>query len=965
MNTHGFTLLHEQEVKELSSTARIFKHQKTGAELLSFTNTDENKVFGVSFRTPPADSTGVAHILEHSVLCGSKKYPVKEPFVELLKGSLQTFLNAFTYPDKTCYPVASANTADFRNLTDVYLDAVFFPVISENIFKQEGWHLEKNHADEGFCFKGVVYNEMKGAFSSPESVLGRYCLHSLFPDTVYGLESGGDPQVIPDLTYQAFYDFHASYYHPSNARFYFWGDDNEEERLAQLDGVLSQFTQIAVDSSIGLQKTFSTPRMEHVPFAASADDKGMVVVNWLGPDVMDIQAGLAFRILDHILLGLPASPLRRALIESGLGEDLTGGGLEDELRQLMFSVGLKGVAVEKASTIEELIVSTLQKLVDEGIGMDHIEAAINSIEFSLREKNTGSFPVGLAVMLNALTTWLHEGNPLSPLCFEEPLAAIKTAVGHGEKLFEKLISTWFLENTHRVTIVLEPDSSQAERMEKEEKARVEARVATLSDEEKSAIQTDAEQLLAWQAKADSAEALATIPRLKVSDLPLHNTSIPSLVETVQGVPVMFHGLPTSGIVYTQLAFDLSMVEDDEIPLLPLLGRALTEMGTKKSDFVSLNMNIAKKTGGIDASCLFLSPLSDETTLLKMIVDGKTTPDKVEELFTIMREIVTAPDLNQQERFMRMVLEEKARKEHSFIPAGHVVVAGRLRAGFDGAAALAEAANGVDGLIFLRELADEVANNWDNVLARLTQLHKKIFHRASLLINCTALDEQKKGLLDEIERLVSLLPKGEASVTRRVIPRLFPDGEALLVPAQVNYTGKAVNLYDAGYTWHGSAQVILKYLRTGYLWENVRVKGGAYGCMCGFDRASGGFYMVSYRDPSVLPTLSTYDATAEYLVQNAPDKAALDAAIVGAIGEIDAYLLPDAKGRAAFTRHLVGLTDDLRQQLREEVLQTSPADFKRFGEALKSLQHQGRVCVLGGSAAAQAADASGWVKKQLL
>ena len=599
------------------------------------------------------------------------------------------------------------------------------------------------------------------------------------------------------------------------------------------------------------------------------------------------------------------------------------------------------------------------------IGMDHIEAAINSIEFSLREKNTGSFPVGLAVMLNALTTWLHEGNPLSPLCFEEPLAAIKTAVGHGEKLFEKLISTWFLENTHRVTIVLEPDSSQAERMEKEEKARVEARVATLSDEEKSAIQTDAEQLLAWQAKADSAEALATIPRLKVSDLPLHNTSIPSLVETVQGVPVMFHGLPTSGIVYTQLAFDLSMVEDDEIPLLPLLGRALTEMGTKKSDFVSLNMNIAKKTGGIDASCLFLSPLSDETTLLKMIVDGKTTPDKVEELFTIMREIVTAPDLNQQERFMRMVLEEKARKEHSFIPAGHVVVAGRLRAGFDGAAALAEAANGVDGLIFLRELADEVANNWDNVLARLTQLHKKIFHRASLLINCTALDEQKKGLLDEIERLVSLLPKGEASVTRRVIPRLFPDGEALLVPAQVNYTGKAVNLYDAGYTWHGSAQVILKYLRTGYLWENVRVKGGAYGCMCGFDRASGGFYMVSYRDPSVLPTLSTYDATAEYLVQNAPDKAALDAAIVGAIGEIDAYLLPDAKGRAAFTRHLVGLTDDLRQQLREEVLQTSPADFKRFGEALKSLQHQGRVCVLGGRAAAQAADASGWVKKQLL
>ena len=966
MTTHGFTLIREQEVKELSSTARVFRHEATGAELLSFTNTDENKVFGVSFRTPPADSTGVAHILEHSVLCGSAKYPVKEPFVELLKGSLQTFLNAFTYPDKTCYPVASANVADFRNLTDVYLDAVFFPVISENIFKQEGWHLEGAPSGEGFCFKGVVYNEMKGAFSSPESVLGRYSLHLLFPDTVYGLESGGDPKDIPELTYEDFYNFHATYYHPSNARFYFWGDDNEEERLAQLNGVLSKFTQLSVDSSIDLQQPFAKPREETVYFAASGEeDKGMVVVNWLGPDVLDTQTGLIFRILDHILLGLPASPLRRALIESGLGEDIAGDGLEDELRQLMFSVGLKGLDVDKAPKVEALVLDTLKALAQEGVGADHIEAAINSVEFALREKNTGRFPVGLAVMLNALTTWLHDADPLAPLQFEEPLAVIKDKVAQGERLFEEFISRWFLENPHRVTVILAPDVALSATMEKEEKERVASRVEKLSETEQRVILKEAEELLEWQAKADSLEALATIPRLEVSDLPLTNATIPTSWEKARKVEVMYHDLPTAGIVYTGMAFDLSGVSEEDMPLLPLLGRALTEMGTAKSDFVRLNMNIAQKTGGIDASCLFLSPLAGQHTRLNMVVEGKTTPDKVGDLFSLMQEIVTAPDYNQPERFMRMVLEEKARKEHGFIPAGHMVVAGRLFAGFDGAAALSEKTNGIDGLLFLRDLVDRVAQDWPSVLSRLQALHAAIFNKAGLVVNCTALGEQKTLLLDAISGFVEQLPEGSASPQQTIQPRVLPAGEGLIVPAQVNYTGKAVNLYEAGFTWHGSAQVILKYLRTGYLWENVRVKGGAYGCMCGLDRASGGFYMVSYRDPSVMPTLSIYDATADFLMHNAPDKAALNAAIIGAIGEVDAYLLPDAKGRAAFSRHLVGMTDDLRQQLRDDILGTTHQHFKAFGEALQSLKKSGKVCVLGGNAAQQAAQENGWDIMQLL
>ncbi|MDR2668711.1 MAG: insulinase family protein, partial [Desulfovibrio sp.] len=418
---HGFTLLREEAVTELSSTARLWRHDVTQAPLLSFINKDENKVFGVTFRTPPFDSSGVAHILEHSVLCGSRNYPVKEPFVELLKGSLHTFLNAFTYPDKTCYPVASANLQDFYNLTDVYLDAVFFPAISEQTFEQEGRHLEP--AEDGLIFKGVVYNEMKGAFSSPDSVLERYTLHSLFPDTAYALESGGDPAHIPDLDYARFRGFHERHYHPSNARFFFWGDDPEEERLRRIAAVLAPFAFLAPDSAVDMQTPFDRPRSIVVPFAVSPSggeeaEKGMVTLNWLGPETADTELSLALCMLEHILLGLPASPLRRALIESGLGEDLAGGGLEDELRQTVFSVGLKGVERSAAGRVEELILSTLRDLAEQGLPEAAVEAAVNSVEFDLRENNSGRFPVGLSVMLRALVTWLHDGDPLAPLRFE-------------------------------------------------------------------------------------------------------------------------------------------------------------------------------------------------------------------------------------------------------------------------------------------------------------------------------------------------------------------------------------------------------------------------------------------------------------------------------------------------------------------------------------------------------------------
>ncbi len=963
MKIDGFTLVKETSVKELSSKVRLWQHDKTGAEILSFLNADENKVFGVSFRTPPADSTGVAHILEHSVLCGSDKYPVKEPFVELLKGSLQTFLNAFTYPDKTCYPVASTNLADFRNLTDVYLDAVFFPLITENIFKQEGWHLEAESIASPLKYKGVVYNEMKGAFSSPESVLGRYSLHALFPDTVYGLESGGDPKDIPNLTYESFKNFHADYYHPSNARFFFWGDDKEEERLEQLDAVLAKFEKKNVNSVIEKQKHFLEPRTETVSFAASEDEKGMVVVNWLLSDVTDVELTLALRMLEHILLGMPASPLRRKLIESGLGEDIAGQGLEAELLQLTFDVGLKGVNVADARKIQELIINTLAELINEGFGQEAVEAALNSVEFSLRENNSGRFPVGLSVMLRALTTWLHDADPLLPLQFEEPLANIKKRLAAGEKYFENLLKCWLLENKHRVTVVLAPDKTLGARQEQEEKDRLADIAEKLAPEELGAIVEAAENLQTWQGTPDSEQALASIPRLGLADLPKKNTEIPCNVFN-KGIPVFFHPLATSGIAYVDVCFDLCSVPEQLLPLLGLFGRALLEMGTKKRDFVDLNLNIARKTGGMDADSFFISHIDGARPVAQFCLSGKVAPDKIKELFVIMEEVLLLCNFADKQRFLSMVLEEKARSEHSIIPSGHTVVGTRLRAGFSPAGWLGEMVNGVEALFSLRVLQKRIEENWEEVLQDLETLRELVFNSATMQVNITALAEQEIMLTEQAQMLAKKLPlvQNEKAVWSYVFNK---DNEALIMPAQVNYVGKGLNLFANGYKWHGSALVIMKYLRTGFLWEKVRVQGGAYGCMCGLDRMSGTFFLVSYRDPNILPTLEVYDKVAEHLAGIRLSRQELEASIVGAIGELDTYLLPDAKGSASFTRMLVGDTLETRQRLRDEVLSTKVEDMHNFGQYLEAFTKKGQICALGGAALERVATEKGWQQVKIL
>ncbi len=957
-----FTLLTHAHIPELNAEARLYRHEPTGAQLLSIHTDDENKVFGITFRTPPPDSTGLPHIMEHSVLCGSRKYPVKEPFVELMKGSLNTFLNAFTYPDRTCYPVASQNLQDFRNLVDVYLDAVFHPLIPETTLQQEGWHYEVA-PDGALTYKGVVFNEMKGAYSSPESLLGERSQHALFPDTPYGVDSGGDPEHIPDLTYAQFKRFHETYYHPSNAYIYFYGDaPEEEERLAMVEAYLSEFEPRPVDSAIPLQETFPEPRRVRVPYESDTP-RGYIAVNFLLPPQGDPETALALSLLDHALMGTPASPLRRTLTESGLGEDVFGG-LSAELRQMYYTVGLKGIAVENAEQAENLILETLRRLAEEGIDPAEVAAALNTVEFALREKNTGSFPRGLALMLGALTFWIYGHDPLAILAFERPLQAVKAHLQEADYL-EGLIRGYFLDNPHRVTVVLEPDPEAGKQREARERARLERVRAALTPADLERIAAQSETLRRLQETPDPPEALATIPTLQLEDLPREIKRIPTEVIPLEGRRLLYHDLFTNGIVYCDLAFDLHTLPAEDLPYIPLFGRALTEMGTHKEDYIRLLQRIGQTTGGVFADRLLSARKDDPQGEAWFFLRGKATVEHAADLLGIFGDLLSDLNLDNRERFLQMALEARARLESALVPAGHQFASRRLSAHLHTAGWAGEQMSGLDALAFLRGLTEEIQRDWPAVLERLEGIRERLLGQGTAVVNVTLDAENWRVLRPQVEDFLQGIPAGTSKRVRWEGAR-YPSGEGLTIPAQVHYVGKGASLLSLGFEPRGSFSVIRHYLNGTYLWEKVRVQGGAYGGFCVFNRLSGVWAFVSYRDPNLLPTLEAYDRAADFLRTLDLSAAELHKAIIGVVGDLDAYQLPDAKGFTALQRYLLDITDAERQQWRDEVLGTTPQDFRAFADALQSVAERGDIVALGPAQSVEtAARSRGWQVHKVL
>jgi Zn-dependent M16 (insulinase) family peptidase len=955
--THGFELLRDEQIEELNTRARLYRHVRTGAELLSLENDDENKCFGVAFRTPPSDSTGIAHILEHSVLCGSRKYPVKKPFFELVKSSVKTFLNAMTYPDKTVYPVASTNLADFYNLVDVYLDAVFFPRITAETLKQEGWRYELKQKGEPVVFGGVVFNEMKGAYSSPDGVLYRYAQQALFPDTTYGVSSGGDPKYIPDLTYEQFKRFHETLYHPSNARIFFYGDDDPARRLAILDDYLGQFEARAVDSEIALQPRFDAPRAVEQTYAAPADEggkKGMVTVQWMVGEESDVERILALGILSYILVGTAAAPLRKALIDSRLGEDLTGSGYNDGIRQHTFAVGMKGIDPNDAGAVEQLILDTLAQLADGGIDAEQIAAALNTFEFSLRENNTGSFPRGLSLFFRALDTWLYAGDPLAPLRFEEPLAAIRRRLEGGETLFEGLIRATLLDNPHRVRLLLRPDPAQAERDAAEERARLDAYQATLSEGDLERLVAESAALQRMQEEPDKPEDLAKVPTLTLKDLDRQGKTIPTEERTAGGAPLLFHDLFTNGIVYLDLAFDLMALPAELLPYVPLFARALTEMGTEQEDFVRLVQRIGRDTGGIYAAAMTATNVQSGAPLGRLLIRGKATLGQSQAMLAIMRDVLLTVNLDDQERFRQIVTRAKAGRESALVPSGNAYARKRLTARLDAAEWADEQMSGIDSIFFVRDLEKRVAGDWPAVRAQLEAVRRHLVNRAGLIANVTLDEAGLAEFAPALDDFVAELPAAEYAPAAWRVAAAGPN-EGLTIPAKVNYVAKGANVRAAGVEVGGGASAVTRFLYNAYLLEKIRVQGGAYGAGSSYDRSTGIFAWSSYRDPNLLKTLDVYDGTGAFLRAAPLDRMTVERSIIGTIGDIDGYQLPDAKGYTALVRRLTGVTDGWRQRIREELLDTTEADFRAFAEVADAARDHGIVAVVGSAEAIEAAN----------
>ncbi|KAA3619667.1 MAG: peptidase M16 [Calditrichaeota bacterium] len=945
--TNGFELVERSKIAEIDSEVSYFHHSKSGARFLSVSNKDENKVFGINFRTPPKSSNGIAHIMEHSVLCGSRKYPVKEPFVELIKGSLNTFLNAFTYPDKTCYPIASTNLHDFYNLVDVYLDAVFYPRLNEDVLRQEGWHYELQNPEEPLVYKGVVFNEMKGAYSSPTRIIAEKSQHSLFPDTAYGVESGGHPEAIPELTFDEFIDFHKTYYHPSNAFIYFYGDDNPEKRFSVLNEYLNDFTSRTVDSSIALQKRFKqTVKTKHKYFAGKDlgdAQKGVVSVNFLISDSLETFDRLKYILLDHILIGTPASPLRKALIDSGLGSDLSGHGLDGDLRQMNYSIGLRDIKPNDGDKVEALILDTLKNLAQNGIEKNTIDASLNTIEFSLRENNTGSYPRGLSMMIDALTIWLHDANPIDALAYEKPLAKLKSSLSENPRFFESIIETAFINNSHRTTLIFEPDESLEAKRQDDEHRKLSEIKNNLTRNEIDVIIKETALLQEKQNRPDNPEDLAKIPRLGLQDLEPKHTPLPIEVLKVPETEIVYHDLFTNGILYLELGFNLNKVPEKMLPYVLIFGRALLETGTEKFDQIELTQRIGKYTGGLWRSTLNSTIEDGHSTTSWLFIKGKAMVNQVDEMLALLHEILTTARLDNRDRIKQIVLDAKSAFENSLAVSGHSLAQSQLAAAFSKAGWISEKMNSLSYLFFLRNLEKRIEQDWQSMQADFEMLRSTLISRKNLICNCTVDSKNWLQIEPRISTFISTLParkseKQDWSFTKNGIHT------GLSVPTQVNFVGKGMNIYEHGYEFHGSIFVISKYLRTTWLWDRVRVHGGAYGAFCHFNRRTGLLAFLSYRDPNLKETLKIFDDTASFLQETKINKDELTKSIIGTIGDIDSYMLADAKGGASLFRYLTGTTDEKLQNIRDEILGTDANAFIQFGEALESFKENGLVAI---------------------
>ena len=931
---HGFKVLRVQTFADLRVTAYEIEHDRTGAKVLHLHSLDRENLYAIGFRTPPADSTGLPHILEHSVLAGSEQYPLKDVFKELMRSTLQTFINAFTYPDKTIYPVASQIKADFYNLARVYTDLVLKPRLLKETLSQEGHHLElatPGDLQSPLIISGIVYNEMKGAYSSPDSLMYKVIQENIYPDSIYAFDSGGDPDVIPTLTYEQFKNFHRTYYSPTNARFFLYGDIPTADHLKFLAEMLAGFDRVKVDSAISSQPRLTKPRSVRGTYPVgtdeSLDNKTMVNLAWMLTENCDYETALFLEIISGLLVGSAASPLRKALIDSGLGEDLTPtSGIESDLKQLLFCAGLRNAQSKDAKKIEKLIFNTLRNIVADGFDSELIEGILHQVEFHGKEIVRGSYPYGISFMGHVFQTWLYDGDPLIGLDFPKTIEDVRRRWTADPQIFQKLTQQWLVDNPHRLLAVMEPDRDFSAKKDKSFSDKMNKLKSSLTEEELTQIDVQAAQLKAFQSEEDTPEAAAMLPKLKLEDIPRNVELIATQISTLKNVQTLTHDLFTNGIAYVDLAFDLGHIPEELQPYLPLLGKMTTGMGAAGFSYEEMAKRIALKMGGFGYDLSVGFTADAKSSFQKMIFSFSSLYRNLAEAINIITDILSAGDLSAEARMRDLIAERKNNLQSAIVPSGHIFAKRAAGAAQSVPAYRDEQWNGRTQLRFVQQKAGNFETAKTDLQEKLHFLKSLVFNKENMLINITADDQGIKLVQENISSLLQKLPAHKVAQKQKQ-PQLASVYAGIAVPTSVSYVASV--LKAPAYIDPASAMLMLasKELSNSYLYKHIRVQGGAYGGMSSFDPSLGLFSFISYRDPHIAQTLQIFKDAQAFFSQNEMAADDMEKAIISTIGSLDKPLDPSGRGYAAMMRIFAGATDEMRQNFRDNVLAATPRQVK--------------------------------------
>ncbi len=950
----AYDIIKEENLKDIRSKGWLLRHKKTGARVMLIENDDENKVFNIAFRTPPKNSTGVAHILEHSVLCGSKEFPLKDPFVELVKGSLNTFLNAMTYPDKTCYPVASCNDQDFQNLMHVYLDAVFYPNIyqKEEIFRQEGWSYQLEKPEGPLKYNGVVYNEMKGAFSSPDEVLEREIMNSLFPDTPYGCESGGDPDHIPELSYEEFLEFHKTYYHPSNSYIYLYGNMDMAEKLEFLDEhYLSAFEKLEIDSSIPMQPAFEKRRdltMEY-PISESENSEGnsYLAYSTVVGEAADTLTAVAFEVLDYALLSAPGAPLKQALLDAGIGMDVYGS-YDDGIRQPYFDVIAKGTDPDKKDRFLEIIQSTLTNIVKNGVNKKTLQAGINYMEFRYREADFSSWPKGLMYGLDIFGSWLYsDEKAFSHVQLLPVFEKLKSLLNQG--YFEELIQKYLLDNPHGSVITLVPSKGLAARREQALAEKLQKQLEGMTEEERNGLVEKTKSLVAYQESEEEPGSEKCIPMLKREDIKKEATGFTNQELDVDGSLFLYHEVPTNGIAYLDLMFDLKKLSPEKVPYVGLLKSVLGYVDTEHYSYGELSDEINAQTGGIASGVeVFDRVDSIDEYKAAFSITGKAMYSNIDVLFRMIREILNTSKLSDTKRLYEIIARVKSRAQANLVSAGHCTAVLRGASYSSPMAAFQDAMSGVAYYQFIENLEKEFDSRKEELVHTLKELMAEILRPEYLCVSYTGERETLDEVMGQVKALKMTLHT-EPVKTSVGAMHCVKKNEGFTTSGQVQYVARTGNFRKKGYEYTGALDILKVALSYDYLWMNLRVKGGAYGCMSGFKR-SGESYFVSYRDPHLKRTLEIYEGIPEYVRTFQADEREMTKYIIGTISGKDIPRTPKMQGSISKTAYFCGVSEEMVQKERDQILNAQAEDIHALAPIIEAILSDDALCVVGSETA---------------